>query len=373
MSVLDNPRHEEFAQRVAAGDVSASAAYVGSGYGKRGASQSASRLLHTPKVRARIDELRAAVSARLKKNNIRDINTRLDALQCRCEQMRALMNARAADPAMQVAPGGDTGLLIRRVKRIGRGGGARLIEEFRVDTGLLGMMLANERQAARELGQWDSKHVDSGEPTMLNAALQNSTPVSPSLDVVSPSPWLPNPRHEQFARLVAAGATGKAAYIGAGYRQRGAKQSAYRLLAIPAVQAHVGKLRSEIRERLKDNTIRDPNYRINALQDRWMRMRRLIDARAADAEMQKAPGGSTGLLVRKLQQIGRGDEARIIEDFSVDTGLIRAMLALGKQAAQEVGEWGAKPAKPVRSANKTLTLVERLNAGRQRAHDAGPQ
>ena len=86
--------------------------------------------------------------------------------------------------------------------------------------------------------------------------------------------------------------------------------------------------------------------------------------------MQKAPSGSTGLLVRKLQQIGRGDEARVIEDFSVDNRLIRAMLALGKQAAQEVVEWGAKP---VRSAKKTLTLVERLNAGRQRAHDAGPQ
>src|SRR5258708_35132085 len=61
---------------------------------------------------------------------------------------------------------------------------------------------------------------------MLNAALQNSTPVSPSLDVVSPSLWLPNPRHEQFARLVAAGATGKAAYVGAGYRQRGATSNA---------------------------------------------------------------------------------------------------------------------------------------------------
>ena len=87
MSVLDNPRHEEFAQRVAVGDVSASAAYVGSGYGKRGARQSASRLLNTPKVRARIDELRAAVSARLKNNNIRELNARSDALQpCETDQ-----------------------------------------------------------------------------------------------------------------------------------------------------------------------------------------------------------------------------------------------------------------------------------------------
>src|SRR5260370_16933194 len=108
MSVLDSPRHEEFAQRVATGDVSASAAYVGSGYGKRGASQSASRLLNTPKVRARIDELRAAVSARLKKNNIRDINTRLDALQCRSEQIRAIMNPLPAHPPMPVSPGAAT-------------------------------------------------------------------------------------------------------------------------------------------------------------------------------------------------------------------------------------------------------------------------
>src|SRR5260370_8174839 len=61
---------------------------------------------------------------------------------------------------------------------------------------------------------------------MLNAAVQKSTLVSPSLDVVSPSLWLPNPRHEQFPRLVAAGATGKAAYVGAGYRHRGATSNA---------------------------------------------------------------------------------------------------------------------------------------------------
>src|SRR5260370_16977530 len=79
---------------------------------------------------------------------------------------------------------------------------------------------------------------------MLNGGLENSTPVSPYLDVVSPSLWLPNPRHEQFARLVAAGATGKAAYVGAGYRQRGATSNACSIRKLILQQCKiVGRLR----------------------------------------------------------------------------------------------------------------------------------
>ncbi len=56
------------------------------------------------------------------------------------------------------------------------------------------------------------------------------------------------------------------------------------------------------------------------------------------------PGGSTGLLMWKVKLIGRGVGARVIEEFRLDTGLLRELLAHEKQVAQELGEWDAKPA-----------------------------
>jgi hypothetical protein len=55
---------------------------------------------------------------------------------------------------MASVPGGATGLLVRRVKRIGTGPSAGAVEEFAVDTRILRELRAHEQQAARELGQW---------------------------------------------------------------------------------------------------------------------------------------------------------------------------------------------------------------------------
>lgn len=68
-------------------------------------------------------------------------------------------------------------------------------------------------------------------------------------------------------------------------------------------------------------------------------MKQVIDERAIDPEMMKAAGGSTGLLVRKLKQIGSGENAELVEEFEVDTGLLKEMREHEKQAAQELGQW----------------------------------
>jgi hypothetical protein len=55
-----------------------------------------------------------------------------------------------------------------------------------------------------------------------------------------------------------------------------------------------------------------------------------------------APGADTGLLMRTWKQIGSGDSAVIVEEYQVDTGLLKALLDHEKQAAQELGQWSEK-------------------------------
>jgi hypothetical protein len=87
-------------------------------------------------------------------------NARIQALQERWSTLRAaiaqLLTERAAD--MAEVPGGGTGLLVRQYQ-----GGAPI---YKVDTGLvrlIGQLLAHEKQAAEELGQWTEKRDISGD------------------------------------------------------------------------------------------------------------------------------------------------------------------------------------------------------------------
>ena len=82
--------------------------------------------------------------------------------------------------------------------------------------------------------------------------------------------------------------------------------------------------------------------RVAALDDRWRRMLRVIDERAEDPDMRNVPGGSTGLLVRRVKGLGRGDSSRVIDEFSLDTALLRELREHEKQAARELGQWAER-------------------------------
>ncbi len=53
-------------------------------------------------------------------------------------------------------------------------------------------------------------------------------------------------------------------------------------------------------------------------------------------------GGGTGLIVRQIKQIGTGHTAQMVEEFGVDTGLIKSIQSLEEQAAKELGQWVEK-------------------------------
>lgn len=126
------------------------------------------------------------------------------------------------------------------------------------------------------------------------------------------------------------------------------------------IAQHVQAFREEIRA----EGIANKQNRIDALNDRWHRMMTVIDERAEAEENQDAPGGSTGLLVRDYKMVGFGPQARFVETFAVDTGLLREMRETEKQAAQELGHWTEKrditsAGKAVMPATFTITIDRR--------------
>jgi hypothetical protein len=82
--------------------------------------------------------------------------------------------------------------------------------------------------------------------------------------------------------------------------------------------------------------------RVCALEDRWLRLQQVIVERAASAEMQRVPGGRTGLLTHAVKGIGAGENFQVVDAYDVDASLLREMREIEKQAAQEVGQWTEK-------------------------------
>lgn len=110
----------------------------------------------------------------------------------------------------------------------------------------------------------------------------------------------------------------------------------------PEFAARVADLVAAMREAVRARGIAERQNRVDALNERWELMRKIVAERAAAQEMAQIAGGKTGLLVRQLKQVGVGREAQVVEEFSVDTGLLRELREHEKQAAIELGQWQEK-------------------------------
>jgi len=109
------------------------------------------------KVEEFIEEGNAAIRRRAISHSVR----RVDRLNRDWTRLQKVIEARAADASM-VAPGSDTGLLVRKYKSIGSGPATEIVEEYEVDTATLKELREIEKQAAQELGQWvDRTTVDT--------------------------------------------------------------------------------------------------------------------------------------------------------------------------------------------------------------------
>jgi len=110
----------------------------------------------------------------------------------------------------------------------------------------------------------------------------------------------------------------------------------------PVFAARVEVILAEYREKIVAEGIANKQNRVDALNDRWYKMGRVIAERATDSAIQDVPGGKTGLVIRQLKQIGAGREAQVVEEYAVDTALLKELRAHEQQAATEVGQWTEK-------------------------------
>lgn len=114
------------------------------------------------RVAHRVAELAAAVAAL----GIADRHNRVAAQNDRWHRMQTLMDARADQ--YKAVPGGETGLIVRQVKRrtvyYAEDGtqSSEDVEEWVLDAALLVELRKLEEHTARELGQWTEKHDHSG-------------------------------------------------------------------------------------------------------------------------------------------------------------------------------------------------------------------
>jgi hypothetical protein len=78
-------------------------------------------------------------------------------------RLHRIIEERAAGAPADV-PGARTGLLTRRLRSIGEGARAQLVEDWQIDVGLLRELRALGELAAKELGQWGERSEVTGPP-----------------------------------------------------------------------------------------------------------------------------------------------------------------------------------------------------------------
>ena len=172
-------------------------------------------------------------------------------------------------------------------------------------------------------------------------------------------PILTNPKHEQFAVLMAQGLSATKAYVQAGYSARGARQSAHSLLKNADISRRIAELTNEISKPtlagIVGRRVADLRARVQEWQDRWEQTRDTLDSIIAEraeemgglqsddgAEPHYVAGGSTGFIMKDY----KGKNAEVVV-YRVDAGIIqlmRVLLDIGKRAAMELGQWQHKEA-----------------------------
>lgn len=112
----------------------------------------------------------------------------------------------------------------------------------------------------------------------------------------------------------------------------------YRWKKDPAFEEEVSRVAAELADVSRRYALGRRARRVQALTARWEKMLDVIEARGKDRGHRRAPGGSTGLLVRVQKALGSGENFQVVEEFTFDAALVRELREHEKQAAQELGQ-----------------------------------
>lgn len=78
--------------------------------------------------------------------------------------------------------------------------------------------------------------------------------------------------------------------------------------------------------------------RLTVLSDMHERLLTIVEERGNDKDLAEVPGGKTGLIVRQLKGIGRGEDFRVVETYEADTALLKELRGIQEQFAKELGQ-----------------------------------
>lgn len=116
----------------------------------------------------------------------------------------------------------------------------------------------------------------------------------------------------------------------------------YRWRSDPAFMARVRARREEIASAIYDRGAAIRHRRVETYCELWDGLVRVLEERAKDPTVQKIPGGKTGHVLMTFKGVGQGQAARVIPVAHVDLGIVDRIQELGKQIAQELGQWTEK-------------------------------
>ena len=129
----------------------------------------------------------------------------------------------------------------------------------------------------------------------------------------------------------------------------------------PAFAARVAAISQQIGDTLQHYAIARKVRRVEALNDRWEKLHQVIAERARSENMQGVPGGTTGLVVKTVKAVGKGEDFQLVEHYEVDASLLKALLEHERRAAEEAGGLSSIEERPqvhVNVTNVRLSLDE---------------
>lgn len=151
---------------------------------------------------------------------------------------------------------------------------------------------------------------------------------------------LANHKHEAFAQHVASGLSLTQSAIRAGYAESGAANIGSRLAKNHQnINQRIDELRRSHGTGMQlEHGMRSSLSRVAAKEDRWLRLRCVINERAKDPDMAEVPGGRTGLLLKQIRVTGSGEKQSVSTTFVLDSAILSELRALEEEVATELGQ-----------------------------------
>lgn len=125
--------------------------------------------------------------------------------------------------------------------------------------------------------------------------------------------------------------------------------------ARPEFRLRVDEHVAEFKRLVRSRGLAILERRVDQMNDRWKRMQQVILERGASTEHGKFAGGATGLLVIQHKMLAE----EIVKEAAVDTGLLKEMRELEKQASQELGQWAENTVVEHRDGSGIVDAIQR--------------